>query len=207
MKFVLFVEGDTERALPPFLKRWLDPKLPQRVGIAPVRFTGWPELRREVRKRANLHLNGPRADEIIAVISLLDLYGPDFYPAHLTGASERFDWAKAKIEREVDHPKFRQFFAVHETEAWLFSQPELFPAEVRTGFPGRIDHPEQINFNEPPSKLLGRLYREKLRHNYKKIVNGKELFDRLNPEVAYSKCPRLRELLDEMLRLAQAALQ
>lgn len=107
MKFVLFVEGDTERALPPFLKRWLDPKLPQRIGITPVCFTGWPELRREVRKRAHLHLNGPKSEEIIAVISLLDLYGPNFYPSHLTGAVERYEWAKDDIEREVGHTKFR----------------------------------------------------------------------------------------------------
>lgn len=206
MRFVLFVEGDTERALPAFFKRWLDPQLPQRVGIHSVRFTGWAEQRREVRKRARLHLNGPRAEEIIAVISLLDLYGPDFYPAHLTGADERYDWAKSEIEKEVGHSKFRQFFAVHETEAWLLSQPELFPNEVRVGFPGRIDQPETVNFNEPPSQLLGRLYRDKLRRTYKKIVNGKELFDRLEPEIAYNRCPRLKELLDEMLRIAKEAM-
>ncbi|PYS77020.1 MAG: hypothetical protein DMF67_12680 [Acidobacteria bacterium] len=207
MRFVLFVEGDTERALPAFLKRWLDPKLPRRVGITPVRFTGWAELRREVRKRAHLHLNGPQADEIIAVIALLDLYGPDFYPAHLTDAGERYDWAKSEIEREVGHAKFRQFFAVHETEAWLLSQPELFPAEVRRGFPSRVDKPETVNFTEPPAQLLGRLYRDGLRRAYKKIVNGKELFDRTDPDIACNKCPRLKELLDEMLRLAQEALQ
>lgn len=206
MRFVLFVEGDTEKALPPFLKRWLDPKLSERVGISPVRFTGWAELRREVRKRTHLYLNGPRANEIIAVVSLLDLYGPSFYPAHLTGAQERYDWAKSEIEREVSHPKFRQFFAVHETEAWLLSQPELFPAQVSGKFPGRINEPETINFTEPPSHLLNRLYKEKLHRTYKKIVNGKELFDRLNPEIAYNRCPRLKELLDEMLNLAQEAL-
>lgn len=207
MRFVLFVEGDTERALPPFLKRWLDPKLPQRVGITPVRFTGWAELRREVRKKARLYLNGPRAGEIVAVIALLDLYGPDFYPPHVTKAGKRYDWAKSDIEGEVGHPKFRQFFAVHETEAWLLSQPELFPAEVRRGFPGKANKPETVNFTEPPSRLLGRLYREKLGRTYKKIVNGKELFDQIDPEIAYDKCPKLKALLDEMLRLAQQAMQ
>ena len=34
MKFVLFVEGYTEdKALPKFLKRWLDPRLGKPVGI------------------------------------------------------------------------------------------------------------------------------------------------------------------------------
>jgi hypothetical protein len=38
MKFVLFVEGYTEKkALPEFLKRWLDPRLSQR-GLASKSF-------------------------------------------------------------------------------------------------------------------------------------------------------------------------
>lgn len=45
MKFVLFVEGHTEqKAVPSFLKRWLDPRLRQPVGIRTVRFDGWGEL-------------------------------------------------------------------------------------------------------------------------------------------------------------------
>ncbi|MEN6436959.1 MAG: TOPRIM nucleotidyl transferase/hydrolase domain-containing protein, partial [Syntrophobacter sp.] len=39
MKFILLVEGHTEKiALPDFFKRWLDPRLKQRVGIQFVRF-------------------------------------------------------------------------------------------------------------------------------------------------------------------------
>src|SRR5436190_10096806 len=128
MKFILFVEGYTEdKALPAFLKRWLDNRLPRRVGIKPVRFEGWAELRREVKRRTHLYFSSREAEDIIAVVALLDLYGPTFYPPHLTTASEKYNWAKEEIEKEVDHPKFRQFFAIHETEAWLLSQPELFP--------------------------------------------------------------------------------
>lgn len=47
--------------------------------------------------------------------------------------------------REAGHKKFKMFFAVHETEAWLLSQPELFPQKVR----GRIEkhraRPEAVN--------------------------------------------------------------
>ncbi len=45
MKFILFVEGYTEdKVLPQFLKKWLDPRLTQPVGIKTVRFEGWQEL-------------------------------------------------------------------------------------------------------------------------------------------------------------------
>jgi hypothetical protein len=203
VKFVLFVEGYTEKkALPAFLKRWLDPQLPRPVGMQTVRFEGWPELRKGVRKKAHLYLNGPQRDEILAVIGLLDLYGPTFYPGHLVNAEERNGWAKKEIEDEVDHPRFRQFFSVHEVEAWLLSQPELFPAKVRTALPGKVAQPESVNFQQPPAKLLEQLFKEKLKQTYKKITHGKNLFDKLDPSVAYNKCPHLKALLDEMLKLA-----
>ena len=49
MKFILFVEGHTERqVLPAFLKRWLDAQLAQPVGIKVVRFEGWPHYESEI---------------------------------------------------------------------------------------------------------------------------------------------------------------
>ena len=75
MKFVLFVEGYTEeKALPSFLKRWLDPRLEKPVGIQTVRFDGWAEMVRDSPKRAKNSLNTPKGD-VIAVVALLDLYG------------------------------------------------------------------------------------------------------------------------------------
>ncbi|MBU0484544.1 MAG: DUF4276 family protein [Proteobacteria bacterium] len=203
MKFILFVEGYTEKkALPQFLKKWLDPKLPNPVGIKTVRFEGWTELVKDAPLKAKMHLDGPDKNEIIAVISLLDLYGPTFYPTHLIESKERYDWAKKDIEGKVKQAKFFQFFAVHEVEAWLLSEPDIFPVDVKRAFPSKISHPETVNFNEPPAKLLERLYPLHIRRSYKKVVNGKELFGKLDPSIAYSKCPGLKELLDKMLDLA-----
>lgn len=109
------------------------------------------------------------------------------------------------MKKRVGDSRFRHFFAVHEIEAWLLSEPMLFPAEVRTGFPGTVDQPETVNFDEPPAKLLERLYKDRLKQTYKKVTHGKELFDKLDPDTAHARCPRLRELLDEMLKLAKAA--
>ena len=204
MKFVLFVEGYTEdKALPEFLKRWLDPRLGKPVGIKTVRFEGWQELVKDTPQKALMHLNGPDRDDIIAVIALIDLYGPTFYPNTKKSADERFDWAKEVLEKKVNHPKFFQFFAVHETEAWLLSEPDLFPVEVRKAFPAKAANPETVNFDEPPAKLLERLYSLKTDRKYKKVTNGKELFGRLDPNLAYGKCPRLKELLDKMLELSK----
>ena len=204
MKFILFVEGHTEdKALPKFLKKWLDPKLTKPIGIKTVRFDGWPELFKDAPLKARMHLNGPAKNEIIAVISLLDLYGPTFYPQHTTTSEERYVWAKEHIENMVNHPKFFQFFAVHEVEAWLLSEPGIFPLDVKKAFTNKIDHPETVNLDEPPAKLLERLYSVHVKRSYKKVVNGKDLFNRLDPDVAYQKCPKLKELFDKMLELAK----
>lgn len=204
MKFVFFVEGHTEKkALPQFIKRWIDPQLSKPIGIKIVRFDGWPELIKDAPLKAKMHLNGPGKDEIIAVISLLDLYGPTFYPANCTNSISRYDWAKQKIETDVGQPKFFQFFAVHEVEAWLLSEPRIFPFSVQNVL-SKIPAPETVNSNEPPAKLLERLYPLHIGRSYKKVVNGQELFSRLDPNVAYLKCPKLKELLDKMLELAKA---
>jgi len=207
LKFILFVEGYSEKkALPAFLKKWLDNQLPQPVRMKIVRFEGWADYNRDVRKKAHVHLNAPGSDDVVAVIGLIDLYGPTIFPGHLANADDRYNWGKGEFENRVGHEKFRHFFAVHETEAWLLSEPALFHHDVRASFPGRVTQPETVNFNEPPAKMLERLYKNRLKHTYKKVTHGKELFDRLDPATAYNKCPHLRELLDEMLRLARRAL-
>ena len=204
MKLVLFVEGYTERkALPDFFKRWLDPKLVQPIGIKVVRFDGWRNYADEIARKVELNCSGKVGADVVGAIGLLDLYGPTFYPRHMTAPEARYDWAKEHLESKVSHPLFRQHFAVHETEAWLLAAPALLPKVVSGALPGRCDRPETVNFNEPPAKLLERLYREKLQRNYKKVTDGANFFQKLSPEVAQAKCPYLKRLLEEMLALAR----
>jgi hypothetical protein len=204
---VVFVEGRTEKAaLGTFFKRWLDSRLQPRVGINVVRFEGFPRYLGGIGKKVHQDLSGKAGADIIAGIGLLDLYGPDFFPSQVVDAKDRHSWAKKHLEDKVNHPRFRQHFAVHETEAWLLAHPEILPAEIRRGLPGRASHPETVNFDEPPAKLLTRLYREKLGRGYKKVIDGTNLFQSLSPDRAYEKCPYLKALLDDMLSLAQAAL-
>lgn len=207
MKFLLFTEGFTEKkALPEFLKRWLDPQLKQKAGIKVVRFNGCGQYLEDVAMKAKMHLNGSDGGDIIAVIGLLDLYGPTFYPTEKTTAQDRYDWAKKKIEKAVDHVKFRQHFAVHECEAWLLSDPAGFPTAVKRALkPVQCAQPETVNFNQPPKKLLNKLYGELTGRNYKEVTHGAELFGKLDPDVPYAKCPRLQAMLDDMLALAKAA--
>ena len=204
MKLVLFVEGATERAsLPDLFKRWLDPRLGQRLGFRVVRFEGWRHYYDEIARKVALNLSGKAGADVVGGVGLLDLYGPTFYPGHTTASAERYAWAKEHLEQRVGHPRFRQHFAVHETEAWLLAQPELLAPEVGRALPGRTALPETVNFDEPPARLLERLYRQKIGRPYRKVIDGASLFRSLSPEKAAERCPNLRRLLEDMLALAR----
>lgn len=110
--------------------------------------------------KAKAYFNAPNNEEIIAIVSLLDLYGPDIYPASEKTVDQKYRWGKKHIEDIVNNRRFHQYFAVHELEAWLLSDPSIHPASVAKAIPAGRD-PETINFTEPPKALLKRLYREK----------------------------------------------
>lgn len=199
MKFVIFCEGHTERAvMGDLLARWLNPRVTRKVGFKRVRFDGWQQLVKDTPLKAAMHLEEP---DILGVVSLLDLYGPTFYPTHLSGPEERRIWGMAEMRRRVNHERYRHHFAVHEVEAWLLAQPDILPPQVKNKLPGKAAQPETVNFHEPPAKLLHRLYREALHKDYKKIVEGTRLFSGLNPELVYRKCPAFRALADDLRTL------
>ena len=100
MKIALYVEGETERHLPGFLKRWLDPRSPQPIGIHPVVFGGVQDYLRHFGARAKLDLES-RA--LIGAVGLIDLYGSGMqYPD--AAIEEKYRWAKQDLERRVGHP-------------------------------------------------------------------------------------------------------
>lgn len=200
MKFVLFVEGKTEqKALPNFFRRWLEPRLKTHPGITTVRFHGWSEYDRDIAKKVSLHISGPNQSDIIAAIGLIDLYGPTIYPPNLSTSDKRYAWGKTYFEDKVKNAKFRHYFAVHETEAWLLAEPENIPVAISRN----LTKPEKVNFNEPPAKVLQKAYYSAEKRAYKKLVDGYNLFESLSPDAAYNKCPYLRQMLDEMLALAK----
>jgi len=203
VNFALFVEGSTERAILTFLKLWLDTRLSRPAGVKPVRFKGSGDYLKfksfAQRARKDLDSGG-----LIAVIGLLDLYGaPLSFPPNLT-RDEKYIWAKTELERRAERSRFRQYFAVHETEAWLLSDLGIFPAAIRDSLESYANRPESVNFQQPPAKRLEQLYRANGRE-YKKVEDGSALFNKLDPNRAYERCPHLKMLLDDMLSLAKAA--
>jgi hypothetical protein len=201
MKLILFVEGYTEKkSVPEFLKRWLDSSTSRRVGLDVVRFDGWSELIKDSPKKAKMYLENP---DVIAVFALLDIYGIP-YPSLKNTVLERFTWIKQDLESKVKLPKFFLFLAVHEVEAWLLSDLRIFPPTIKASLEKRAIHPEEVDFEEPPSKLLGNIYKLKTDRKYKKVTQGQQLFKKLDPHIVYDKCPYFKQFLDKMLERANS---
>ncbi len=205
MRFVLFVEGYTEKkGIGGFLKRYLDPpRLRQPVGIKVIRFDGWSDLLKDLPQHARLHLDDPKhGKETIGLLALLDLYGPTIYPGHASTADQRAAWAKKHFESAVGHPRFRMFFAVHEVEAWFLSNPSLFPEPLRRSLKTKAGKPEGVDFDCPPKVLRKSLYREKLKRNDQEVTHGSEFFSRLDPAAVAGVCPQFRLMIEEMVAMA-----
>lgn len=192
MKLIVLVEGETEEAaLSGFFRRWLQKHLGRAIAVRTKRYKGSQYLQK-FHREAPLFLRDPQA----IVIGLLDRYN---WSVHVpAGTLNPYDFAKRSLEGKVNHSRFRQHFAVHELEAWLLSQPGIFPERIQSSLPKT--NPEEVNHEEPPAALLKRLYRDHLgpRRRYDKVQDGAELFAKLDPAVAYEKCPRLRAMLDDV---------
>ena len=205
MKIVLLVEGWTEKELKPFIKRWLDTQLsPQTVGLQVVRFEGNAQFLRDVAGKTHFHLS---LNDTIAVFGLLDLYGLKLDYPKQAGRDQKIKFARDHIVNKIapaDRPRFRQHFAVHETEAWFLSDPRLFST---IKLPAKCDRPEEVNFDEPPAQLLDRLFSQgKESRGYKKTTMARVLLPKLDPALVYQKCPNFKLMMDEMLELSRQAL-
>jgi hypothetical protein len=193
---VVMAEGDTERAACGPLKQFLD----QRAGTRPkVRlqinsFHGALK-ESEVRGRAQKFLSDPN---VIGVVALLDLY-----PQFKNGLSDARKTVTAWM------PKNRRchvHFAKHDFEAWLLLGWDaiLSQSGVKSGLKPWGLHPEEINHNNPPAHRLTDLFQRGCPpRKYKKPIDGKKLFEKLDlPEVA-KVCPEFKAFLNTLLTLAQ----
>lgn len=202
MQIVLFVEGETERrGVHEFIKRWLDPQTPKKVRIKPIKFDGCGDYMKRAGRKAEFHLG---EEDVIAVFGLLDLYGLQGieYPNNYS-LDQKVEFARKEVYKKIPkelHGRFHQHFAVHELEAWLLSDRKLF-SEIDLPA-NKCEKPEEVDFDEPPAKLLNKLYLKASHktYGYRKVVHGTALLKRLDPEKVIAKCPRFDALVNDMLQ-------
>lgn len=198
MRILLYVEGDTEfRCLPSFLQKWLDSRIQHKVEIKAINFRGVTNYKKDFAQRARRALQG---NFVLGIVGLIDYYGSGFATGD-GSVEEKCSRAKAELEQQAGVAAFRQHFAVHETEAWLFSDPRIFDTTIQPALP-TTQLPEIINNDNPPARRLDTIYQQRMGRHYSKTIDGKTLFDALDPEIAYNRCPHLKLLVNDVLALA-----
>ena len=153
MKIAILIEGDTERAFVPYLRRFLETRLAgrmPRLDAEPYdgRIPTGERLRREVGRL--LQKGKAPAD---AVIALTDVY---------TGTSDfqSADDAKEKMRQWVGaNNRFFPHAAQHDFEAWLLPFWSTIQRLAGHNKAAPSGPPEAVNHNRPPSVRIAEVFR------------------------------------------------
>jgi len=196
MKIAVLVEGQTERAFLPHLRRFLETRLAghmPRLDLVPYdgRIPTGERLKREVERL--LRTGKPPADSVIA---LTDVY---------TGTGEFQDAQDAKKKMRAWVGENTQFFphaAQYEFEAWLLPFWETIQRLVGHNRTAPSGPPEAVNLTRPPSVRIEEVFSAgTCRSHYVKPRDGGRILRENDLLVAAHTCPELRAFLNTILRL------
>ena len=190
---MLIAEGDTERAARPHLKLFLDaqagalPKVRLEIVVLDGGLT-----ERLVRSLATEFLLD---SSVVGVIALTDLY-PKF-PDAASARSMIASWMPGDTRCHVAVAK-------HDFEAWLLVGWDAILSQARVGKKQQWGaNPEDVNHNHPPAHRMQKLFDTGPRsRRYKKPVDGKKLFERLDLLEVAKRCPEFKLFLNCMLQCA-----
>lgn len=194
-RIVILAEGDTERAAKAHIKAFLDAragKLPK-VRLETSIFDGGLK-EPEVRGRTEKFLRDPAT---LGVIALVDMY-PQFRgqtPAQARGLVRA--WMPSD-------PRCHAHVANHDFEAWLLHGWDalLKQSGVTSIRKPWSRFPEQVNHDNPPAHRIRSLFQEgKPPRKYKKPIDGRRLFEKLDLAQVAAVCPELKALLNRLLEL------
>jgi hypothetical protein len=201
MKITILVEGQTERALKPYLMTFLRKRLAEkmpRLDLFPYhgRIPKEQKLRRVVESL--LSKGKPRSE---AVIALTDVY---------TGTDDFKDAADAKRKMRAwvgVEKRFHPHAAQHDFEAWLlpyWADIQKLAGHNRKVPPGP---PEAVDHMKPPSYHLREIFRQgTCKRNYSKPRDANRILRGQDLTVSAEKCPELKAFLNPILMLCNGQL-
>ncbi len=196
MKISLMVEGQTERAFLPHLRRFLEGRLAGRMPrLDPVLYDGrlpkGDKLKRDVERL--LRTGQPPAD---AVIALTDVY---------TGTQEFQDANHARQKMREWVGANSQFFphaAQYEFEAWLLPFWSEIQRLAGHNMAAPAGAPETVDLTRPPSFRIQEVFRAGSRgRNYVKPRDAERILRDNDLTIAAAACPELKAFLNTILQL------
>ncbi len=197
MKISLIVEGKTEKAFVPYLRKYLQNHLKgmmPRLDVNPYdgRIPTGVKLERVVR---NLLTGHDAADHVIA---LTDVYTGS-RPPEFNDAKD----AKGKMRQWVgDNPKFHPHAAQYDVEAWLLPYWPTIQRLAGHNLAAPAGNPETVNHNNPPAHRIKAVFEAgRCRDSYVKPRDAGRILRENDLAVAVNQCAELKAFVNTIIFL------
>ncbi|MFN8454728.1 MAG: DUF4276 family protein [Anaerolineae bacterium] len=196
MKVVILIEGKTERAFMPTLRKFLAQRLAGRMpNLDPLPYDGRIPKGEKLRRVVDNLLND-RSRPTDAVIALSDVY---------TGTRDFIDAADAKSKMRQwagENPKFYPHVAQYDFEAWLLPFWPTIQRLAKHNQNAPSGAPETINHDNPPAHKLKAIFEiGNCRDSYVKPRDAKRILAENDLLISANACPELKAFLNTILTL------
>jgi len=202
MKIALIVEGKTETAFLPHLRRFLQTRLEGNMPkLDPFPCDGRIPVKDKLKRVVQNLLSGRNAAD--HVIALTDVYTGS-RPTDFTDALE----AKNKMRRWVgDEPRFHPHAAQYDFEAWLLPYwPTIQKlAGHNQAAPGM--NPEKINHENPPAHRIKAIFEAgQCRDSYVKPRDAGRILRDNDLSVSIAQCTELKAFLNTIISICSGTI-
>jgi hypothetical protein len=195
MKITLIVEGKTEKAFLPYLRKFLGIRLPDKMPRLDVNPYDGPipagdKLKRIVQKL----LRGRYPSD--HVIALTDVYTGNQPPKFLDALAAK-DQMRLWVGPE---PRFHPHVALHDFEAWLL--PYWPSIQKLAGHNKRAPagKPETVDHENPPAYRIKEIFEiGKSRDSYVKPRDAGHILSKNDLAVAVAACPELKSFVNTII--------
>jgi hypothetical protein len=196
MRIALIVEGETERAFLPALRKYLTSFLADNMPtIKVISQNGRIPKEEKLKRLVENLLSG--ADPYDAVIALTDVY-----TSKNPATRDFIDAADAKQKMRQwagNNPKFYPHAAQHDFEAWLL--PYWATIQEMAGHNKNVPSgsPEDVNHDKSPAYHITEIFRLGKKRDYSKIRDADIILKKNGLGAAVNQCPELKLLINTIL--------
>lgn len=201
MKITLIVEGKTEKAFVPHLRKFLQSRLQgnmPRLDILPYdgRIPMGDKLKRVVTSLLN---DRHPSDHIIA---LTDVYTGSQPPDFIDAVD-----AKKKMQQWVGvEPRFHPHAALHDFEAWLLPYWPYIQRIAGHNKKAPSSKPEAVNHGNPPAYRLKEIFEiGTCRDSYIKPRDAGRILANNDLALAVAACPELKSFINTIISVCGGA--
>ncbi|MFA6472953.1 MAG: DUF4276 family protein [Candidatus Latescibacterota bacterium] len=197
MRIILIVEGKTEKAFLPHLRKFIESRLQGKMPkIDPIPYNGRIPTGEKLMRVVQNSLSGRNpADHVIA---LTDVYTGSQPPDFRDAAD-----AKNKMRQWVgNEPRFHPHAAQYDFEAWLLPYWDDIQRLAGHNKTAPTGAPETINHNNPPSYRIKNIFEiGECRDSYVKPRDAGRILKDKDLSVAIDKCQELKDFINTIIHV------